>query len=100
MRFPNRLSIECCRPCVAPRQETSPVLAHLGPTAALTRHPPPPGLSNSCCCSSTVEAELLPVDTSRRRAFEPGDHLNRERSARLKNPIHHSKAWEPLPCPR
>src|SRR4029434_4651520 len=72
MRFPNLSSIEYCPPSAEPRLETLLVTGHLGPTAALPQRPPALCLANSCCYSSTVEAELLPVDRSKRREFAPG----------------------------
>src|SRR5438034_9969354 len=40
------------------------------------------------------------MDKWKRRVFEPKVDLNKEQSARPENPIHHSEAWEPVPCPR
>src|SRR4030095_16673294 len=100
MRFPNLSSIEYCPPSAEPRLETLLVTGRLGPTAALPQRPPALCLANSYCYSSTVEAELLPVDRSKRREFAPGADRGTARSAQPENPIHHSEASAPLPCPR
>ena len=86
MRFPNPWSIGHCRPYAAPRLETRLVTGRLGPTAALPQRPPALCLANSCCYSPTVEAELLPVDRSKRREFAPGAGRDITRSARRENP--------------
>jgi len=86
MRFPSRLSIEYCRPCAAPRQETRPTLECSGPTAALPQRPPALSLANSYCCSSTVAAGSPPVGRSKRRAFALGAGPDKARSARRENP--------------
>ena len=85
-RFPNRSSIEYCRPSAAPRLEIPPVTGRWGPTAALRQRPPVLCLASSYCCSSTVEAELLPVDKSKRRAFAPAADRDKARSAQRESP--------------
>jgi hypothetical protein len=100
MRFPSPWSIEYCPPSAESRLETPPMTGRLGPTVALPQRPPALCLANSCCYSSTVEAELLPADTSKRRAFEPEVGRDITQSARPENPIHHSEASAPLRCPR
>ena len=86
MRSPNPSSIGHCRPSAEPRLETRLVTGRLGPTAALPQRPPGLCLANSCCYSPTVEAELLPVDRSKRREFAPGAGRDITRSARRENP--------------
>lgn len=85
-RFPDLSSIGRCRPSAAPRLEIRPVTGCSGPTAALPQRPPALCLANSYCCSSTVEAELLPVGRSMRRAFAPGADRGTARSGRRENP--------------
>src|SRR6476620_3817950 len=85
-RFPDLSSIEYCRPSAAPRLEIRPATGCSGPTAVLPQRPPALCLANSYCCSSTVEAELLPVGKSKRRAFAPGVDQGTARSARRENP--------------
>src|SRR6476660_7825550 len=86
MRFPSPSSIEYCRPSAAPRLEILRVTGCSGPTAALPQRPPALCLANFYCCSSTVEAELLPVGKSKRRAFAPGADRDKARSGRRENP--------------
>ena len=86
MRFPSPWSIEYCPPSAEPRLETPPMTGRLGPTLAWPLHPPALCLLNPYCYSSTVEAELLQVDRSKRRVFEPAAGRGRARSARPASP--------------
>jgi hypothetical protein len=99
-RFPNPSSIECCQPSAAPRLDIPPMTECLGPTAVLLQRPPVPCLANFCSYPSTAEVEQLQVGKSKRRASEPGASPDITQSARPKNPIQHSEAREPVPCPR
>ena len=85
-RFPDLWSTEYCQPSAAPRLEIQPVTGCSGPTVALPQRPPALCLANSYCCSSTVEAELLPVGRSKRRAFAPAVGRGTTRSGRRENP--------------
>src|SRR6476660_3793004 len=93
MHFPNQWSIGHCPPCVAPRLDTPPVPGHLDPTAASRPRPPALCLANPYCCSSTVEAESLLVDKSKRPAFAPEVNRNKARSERQENPTLEVEAW-------
>src|SRR5438309_58965 len=86
MHFPSQSSIGYCQPSAERRLETLPVTECSGPTAALLQHPPALGLLNSYCYSSTVEAELFPVDRSKRRESAPGADRGTARSARPASP--------------
>jgi len=86
MRFPSLSSIEYCPPSAVPRLDILPGTGCSDPRAALPQRPPALCLANSYCCSSTVEAEPLPVDRSRRQAFAPGADRDTARSARRENP--------------
>ena len=86
MRFPSPWSIEYCPPSAEPRLETPLMTGRLGPTVAWPLRPPVLCLLNSYCYSSTAEAELLPVDRSKRRVFEPAAGRGTARSARPASP--------------
>src|SRR5439155_25088743 len=88
-RYRDRLSIGYCRPFAESRLGKLPKPERLGPTVVSRQLPPALYLSNSCSGPSIVEAGSPPTDKWTRRVFEPGVDLNKERSARPGNPIHH-----------
>jgi len=94
-RSPTPSSIGCCPPSAAGLPDRRPSIERLAPMAVWRWHPPAPCPSNSYFVPSTAEAERLPVDKWRQRAFGRGADPDTEQWEQPMNPVDHSESWEP-----